>query len=368
MKENRTVGPNFKSYFYYTNKCASESNIKGIIVIATGIEGTGAVYDEVGEYLDSKGYAMYAIDELGYGKTGKVVKTTYKNWKRKDFHFASYNVHSLAYLAKKEHPNAPLYLIGNDFGAMLSLYLLREFPDVVDKIVTIGWGMPRAQDYGFLATSYLRKVLFYDSTPSKGAHFGKNKSLAIRFEKDNKYSWLSSDVGQVNKIREAGYMDTPGTVGHYFFYYWRKVRTPLLMRMKKTDRTTPMLFLSGNKDLTTLRGRKTKELANFYKMKKFTNVEARVVEGRHELLFETNRYENIDLILNWLEEKENYSQVVYEEENLAINSVKTKKETKVEQPVKEEKVIEVKEVEPVENKFLEADDDLLIRSVKYKDE
>ena len=40
------------------------------------------------------------------------------------------------------------------------------------------------------------------------------------------------------------------------------------MRRKKTDRSTPLLFVSGNKDLLTIRGLKTKELALFYKSKK----------------------------------------------------------------------------------------------------
>ena len=131
MKENKAVGPNLKSYFYYTNEMADREDAKGTIVIATGIESTGSVYDEIGDYLDKLGFAMYAIDEWGYGKTGDVTKEIKKNWKKKDFYYASYNVHALCVLAKHKHSNTPLYLIGNDFGAMLSFKLLKEFPEVV---------------------------------------------------------------------------------------------------------------------------------------------------------------------------------------------------------------------------------------------
>ena len=374
MKEHKSVGPNFKTYYYYTNEKAEEKDVKGSIIIATGVEGTGALYDEIGEYLSSKGYAMYAIDEWGYGKTGKVVKTAYKNWKRKEFHFASYNLHALSFIAKKEHPDAPIYLIGNDFGAMLSLYLIREFPEIVDKVVTIGWGMPRLQDFGFLLTSWLRKLAFYDNSPSKGAHFGKNKSLAFRFERGNKYAWLSSDLDQVKKIRDAGFIDTPGTVGHYFYYYQRKVRTPLLMKMKKTDRTTPMLFLSGDEDLLTLRGRKTRDLEKFYKMKKFTNVTSQIIPGRHELLFEKNRFANMDLILEWLETNtvvENYEKVEkIENQYDDIEVVKScpQPET-IQKEMNEENVENIIDVETVVSpvyftELQEADDDLLIKTHK----
>ena len=174
MKENRAVGPNLKTYYYYTNKMADEENVKGVIVIATGIEATGSIYDEIGDYLDKKGFAMYAIDEWGYGNTGRIVKENFKNWTDKDFHFASYNVHALSVLAKSHHQDAPVYLIGNDFGAMLALYLIREFPEVVDKVVTIGWGAPRGQDYGFLFAS----SILYDN------HYIVDNESCIRYDWD----------------------------------------------------------------------------------------------------------------------------------------------------------------------------------------
>lgn len=365
MRECKSVGPNLKTYFYYINEAATKPDVKGVIILAHGIEGTGAVYNELGEYLDSKGYALYAIDELGYGKTGKVTKETYKNWKRKSFHFASYCLHALSVLAKGRHPNAPVYLVANDFGAMLSLYLIREFPEVVDKVVTIGWGMPRLQDYGFLCTSTLRKIFFFDGGASKGAHFGKNKSLAIRFETDSKYSWLTSDKGELNKLLEAGFLDTPGTVGHYFFYYVNKIRVPLFMRMKKTDRNTPLLFVSGDKDLLTLRGRKTKELAAYYRTRKFTNVTSLILEGRHELLFEKNRFENVNKILEWLENDSISENITVVEEKKPEVEVVGEKViySEVVEKVPEDKIENVDIVENVDI-FQEADEELLISTNK----
>ena len=365
MREYKTVGPNFKTYYYYTNEQALKDDVKATIVIAPGIEATGALYAEIGEYLDSKGYALYTLDEWGYGKTGGVGKNVNKNWKRVDFHFVAYNVHSLASVAKKQHPNAPLYLIGNDFGAMLSLYLIREFPDVVDKIATIGWGTPRLQDYGFLFTSFIRKLCLFDDSPSKLGHFGKNKSLAFRFERSSKYAWLSSDLEQVKKIVDAGYIDNPGTVGHYFFYYLNKVRVPYFMRMKKSDRKTPILFMSGSEDLLTLRGRKTRSLARYYKFRGFQNVESMIVSGRHELLFEKNRFEILDTILNWFEGELVDPIVVQPKvEKQETPEVRVIKTQTVEENKKE--VVEV-EQPTIQYNFQDAEEDLLIRTHKEQE-
>ena len=225
--------------------------------------------------------------------------------------------------------------------------------------------MPRLQDYGFLVTSSIRKFFFYDGAASKGAHFGKNKSLAIRFETDSKYSWLTSDKGQLNKLTEAGFLDTPGTVGHYFFYYANKIRVPLFMRMKKTDRNTPLLFVSGDKDLLTLRGRKTKELAAYYRMKKFTDVTSLILDGRHELLFEKNRFENLNSILHWLETNEVSKpvQVIEEINEVELVGKETviyseEKESVVTEPMNKETVVDTIDV------LQEADDELLIKTNK----
>ena len=374
MQEIKGVGPNIKTYYYYTNEMANAEKVKGSIIIATGIEATGSIYDEIGDYLDSKGYAMYAIDEWGYGKTGKVTKQTYKNWRRGQSYFAAYNIHSLAVTAKKEHPEAPVYLLGNDFGAMLSQILVKEFPEAVDKVIYVGWGMPRAQDYGFLLTAYIRKLFFYDAAVAKLAHFSKNKRLALRFETKDKYAWLTSDKEQLKKIEDAGYIDDAGTVGHYFYYYARKFRTPNFMSLRKCNKSTPMLLLSGENDLTTLHGRKTKALAKFYRRKKFTDVSCVIVPGRHELLFETNRFEVMDLILDWLETGETPNSKIVEnnlpsvdtEETYDVEVLGTDKAPEgTNEGIKVEEAIDVEEVTaPTYNEFEEAEDDLRIDTNK----
>lgn len=367
MKENKAVGPNLKTYYYYTNEMADSDAAKASIVIATGNEGTGALYDEIGDYLDKNGYALYAIDEWGYGKTGDVAKENKKNWKRKGFHYASYNIHSLSVMAKRQHPDAPVYLIGNDFGAMLSIYLLKEFPEVVDKVVTIGWGAPRGQDFGFLFTSWLKKLMLYDNGESKWGHASINKRFALRFERGEKYAWLSSDLDQVKKIRDAGYIDIPGTIGHNYYYFSKKVKIPMFTKLKKMDRNTPMLLLSGSEDLFTKKGLTTKTLGKYLKIRKFNNITTMVTEGRHQLLFEKNRFETMDKILTWLTGSEVSTAI--EETDIQIVA-KKEPETEVvvetiEAEVVESVVNEVEVVTPVnENTFMEAEEDLLIRTNK----
>ena len=328
MKENKGVGPNLKTYYYYTNEMAEREDAIGTVVIATGMEGTGALYDEIGEYLDSKGYALYAIDEWGYGKTGAVAKDVHKNWKKKCFYYASYNIHSLCVFAKNQHKDVPLYLLGNDFGAMLSLNVLKEFPDnIIDKVVTIGWGTPRGQDYGFLCASWLKKIFLYDSSVANLAHHSKNKRFAFRFGLREKFAWLTSDEEQLKKIKDAGYVDEPGTIGHYYYYFLNKIKVPYFFKSKaykKMNKDISMLFVSGKDDLLTIHGRTTKALSRFYKRKGFANAETLILEGRHELLFEKNRLSCIDQIISWMNGEKIIEQKINKEENTSNTDAEIK--------------------------------------------
>ena len=365
MKENKAVGPNLKTYYYYTNDMAEHSLVKGVIVLATGSEGSGKLYDEIGDYLGSKGYALYAIDELGYGKTGEVSKKTgYKNWKKKDGHFAAYNLHALSVLAKHKHGDAPVYLIGNDFGAMLSLYLIKEFPEVIDKVITIGWGKPYLRDYGLLFSAWLKKIFLYDDGKTKASHRAKNRAYRFRFERGEKYAWLTSDFDQLNKIKDAGYIDTEGTIGHYYHYYKFKVKTPMFTFLKKCDKATPILLVSGDEDLSTVRGRKTEALKRHLELRRFSNVSTLVVSGRHQLFFESNRFEVVDAILNWIG---NNNEVVVEHN--VVEPITVKKEGAV--PASEEIIVNNDVIDVEENienspvtELQEAEDELLISARK----
>ena len=110
-----------------------------------------------------------------------------------------------------------------------------------------------------------------------------------------------------------------------------------------------------------------------YKRRDFTNVDYLMLSGRHQLLFEENRFENIKAILNWLDsEKATCVE--------SINAVEEEPVTEVIsspiQEVEEELNIDIienedknnkKEIEKIQNNiydFQEAEDDLLIKTDK----
>jgi hypothetical protein len=146
-------------------------------------------------------------------------------------------------------------------------------------------------------------------------------------------------------------------------------------KKKKIDKNTHILLLSGDHDLFTKKGLTTKILDKYLKMKKFKNVETMILEGRHELLFEKNKYQIVDEIISWLT-GENVSYA--ENENAAVEIVSVQTEDKV---VKEQPTVEVIDTEvlgDVENEdvtdvtystehkdtFMEAEEDLLIKTNK----
>ena len=69
MEIIRDAGPKLKSFFYYACKPESPDRVKGSVLILHGAEGYGGRYEPFGNELVKNGYAMFAIDHIGHGRT-----------------------------------------------------------------------------------------------------------------------------------------------------------------------------------------------------------------------------------------------------------------------------------------------------------
>ena len=130
-----------------------------------------------------------------------------------------------------------------------------------------------------------------------------------------------------------------------------------------------MLLLSGNHDAFTKSGLTTKALEKYLKLRKFKNVQTMVVEGRHELLFEKNRFEVVDEIITWLtgEELVKTTSEVVELEVITAKPDVEVVETQVVENVPVQEVKEETEIKKETIQFMDAEEDLLIRTNKEEE-
>ena len=88
---------------------------KGIVVISHGLAEHSSRYGHVADRLNDAGYAVYALDHRGHGKTdgtpGNVERIAYVRG----------DLDSLLTQARGEHPALPVFLLGHSFGGLAAL-------------------------------------------------------------------------------------------------------------------------------------------------------------------------------------------------------------------------------------------------------
>jgi acylglycerol lipase len=88
---------------------------KGVVVIAHGLAEHSGRYAHVAERLSEAGYAVYALDHRGHGRTDG----TRANVER--FAHVRADLDTLLTKARGEHPGLPVFLLGHSLGGLIAL-------------------------------------------------------------------------------------------------------------------------------------------------------------------------------------------------------------------------------------------------------
>jgi alpha-beta hydrolase superfamily lysophospholipase len=105
---------------------------RATIVLAHGASEHGGRYAWTGEQLAARGYALYAIDHRGHGRSAgdRAVIDRMRN--------AVEDLHTLVEKAKSAQPARPLVLLGHSMGGAVALSYTIEHEDALDALVLSG--------------------------------------------------------------------------------------------------------------------------------------------------------------------------------------------------------------------------------------
>lgn len=302
METIRTAGPKLKSFFYHTCKPSDPSLVRGSVVVLHGAEGYGGRYEPFGDELAKNGYAMFAVDHIGHGKTVLEEKDDLGKWDEDDFHYSAYNAYYLVDQVKKMYPGKPIYVLGDDYGGTMAQYMVSEFDNIFDGIIIVSCGMPTLHDRFMFAKCYLKKKLFYDGGKSKGTFKSRTRFLNMHFRPTRtKYDWMNSDPREVDRFIEDPLSGFVGTVGYYYYQYKYIVKGPKVVKAKKANKDIPILMIGGKDDYITHCGAQISKLQRHYVNKGFKNVNCILYNrSRHDVLLEYNKDEVARDIADWI--------------------------------------------------------------------
>lgn len=287
----------------YVYKWLPESRIKAAINIAHGMAETAARYEHFASILTRNGYAVYAADQRGHGKTindpsraGEIGEDA--------LNLMVSDLHRLSEIIQKEIPSVPLFLFGHSMGSFLVQgYIARWGGELKGAILSGAAGPANLLTVIGQLIAFLEKLRL-------GA-MGRSSLLnTLSFGSFNKqfqpartdFDWLSRDVQEVDK-----YIADPFCGGIFpaaFFFdllkFMRQINNQ--DKLRKIPKDLPVYFFSGGKDPVGANTAGVKKLIKIYQKLGIRDVSCKFYEaGRHEMLHEINRGVVIADVIKWLD-------------------------------------------------------------------
>jgi alpha-beta hydrolase superfamily lysophospholipase len=279
------------------------ADIKGAIQIAHGMVEHAARYERFADALTKAGYAVYANDHRGHGKTaGSLDKVGYfadeMGWEK-----VVVDMHTLTGIIKKECPNKPFFLFGQSMGSFLSRHYSMHYGRELSGLILSGTiGDPGALGkVGILVATIEAKI--------KGKKAKSNLLNKLSFGAFNdafkpnrtEYDWLSRDNAEVDKYINDPWCGAVPTAGFWCDQLGGIGYINKKGNIAKIPKNLPIYLFSGAKCAVGANTKGVSQVYNALKNAGIGDVTLKFYEdGRHEMLNEINRTEVFADVIAWI--------------------------------------------------------------------
>jgi alpha-beta hydrolase superfamily lysophospholipase len=287
----------------YVYQWRPEGPIRAAVNIAHGMAETAARYERFAGVLTKNGYAVYAEDHRGHGKTIK--EAAHAGEAGADaLNKMMGDLHQLSEIIKKEIPATPLFLLGHSMGSFLAQGYIERWGKELKGAILSGAAGPADLLTG------IGQVIAYLEMLRVGATGRSNFLNFLSFGNFNKqfapartdFDWLSRDNSEVDK-----YIADPFCGGLFptaFFYdlcrFWRQIHRK--EELSRIPQDLPLYFFSGQKDPVGANAVGVRHLISIYQKLGIKDLSFKFYEGgRHEMLNEINREEVMADVIRWLD-------------------------------------------------------------------
>jgi alpha-beta hydrolase superfamily lysophospholipase len=280
------------------------TRVRGVIHIAHGMAEHGGRYARAASELTAAGYAVYANDHRGHGKTAKSDDELGFMGRPNGFARAVRDLSELVAHEKKEHPSLPVFLFGHSMGSyMIQRFMIQEGRAIRGAVLSGSSGKPDALASAGKVVAKLERLRLGERGKSKlltNLSFGGwNRQFSpTRTE----YDWLSSDPAEVDR-----YIDDPRCGFPVSTELWVELLRELeeIARPENQARVPkdlPVYIFSGSRDPVGGNRKSVEQLVSAYRAAGIKDITLRFYpDGRHESLNEVNRDEVTRDLIAWLD-------------------------------------------------------------------
>ena len=116
-------------------KWLPKTAIKGVLQVAHGMAEHALRYEGFAKYLNAQGYALYANDHRGHGKTAGSIENLGYFADKNGWALVVEDMYLLTQEIKKEQPNIPVFLLGHSMGSFLSRDYIGKYGKELNGVI-----------------------------------------------------------------------------------------------------------------------------------------------------------------------------------------------------------------------------------------
>jgi alpha-beta hydrolase superfamily lysophospholipase len=277
--------------------------VKAVVHIAHGLAEHAGRYQRLARFLTANGYAVYAHDQRGHGRTATSAAelghfADVDGWRR-----IAKDLALLCAEEKDRYEGLPLILLGHSMGALLAQQMAYEQPGLFDAIAMSG---PSGKVSG---RARLGKLIARFERMRLGTR-GRSKLLhLLSFDSFNhgfkpartRFDWLSRDAAEVDKYLtdpHCGFICTTQTWIDLLDAITEIARPENRARVRED---LPLYLFSGHRDPVNEQGAGLEALVAAYRQHGVRSIRFKLYpDARHEVFNELNRDEVCNDLLDWL--------------------------------------------------------------------
>ncbi|WP_323095768.1 alpha/beta hydrolase [Intrasporangium sp. YIM S08009] len=274
---------------------------KGVVQLSHGMAEHSSRYARFAERLTARGYAVYASDHRGHGRTSgtRGAFADDEGWQT-----VVDDLRAVTERALEEHPGLPVFLVGHSMGSFLARsYAAQHGASLAGLVLsgTAGSAGPLGNVGVLVATAQARiRGHEHASGLMNSLTFGQYNAAFKPTRTD--FDWLSRDPAEVDKYvadPDCGFVFTAGGFVDLLKGLAAVNTDRVVSRIPKT---LPIHLASGAMDPVGNRRKGVQEVADQLRRVGVEDVTVTIwPDARHEILNETNRDEVETEIADWID-------------------------------------------------------------------
>lgn len=262
-------------------------------------------YEGFAEFLCANGIALCGNDHIGHGRSVYNEEMYGYFGEERGYINMVRDLHRMRKIVDKKFPDLPKILMGHSMGSFLARIYLAKYPeDKQDAAIIMGTTGSTPGSPVFSKLINVLKKLKGSNTPQDAAEklFAKIYGLRVK-DKRTSNDWLSRDPENVDKFNSDPLCQHPFTMAGF-----RDLMDAMLFAnsapvIESTPIDVPIIFMSGDMDPIGEYGDGVRKAVKLYEKQGCDIRKVYLYEGaRHELLFELNRDEVLNDILEFINE------------------------------------------------------------------